>query len=76
MDNLRTHKIDGVAAAIHAACQRLGLAPPIQGVHKLFTSTATGLAIRLPGWNYPVVCDLSSGQVQYDNYNGQWKGQS
>ena len=60
------------AAAITAACQRLGLAPPISGQHKLFTSTATGLAVKLSGWNYPVVCDMRSGQLKYDNYEGRW----
>lgn len=60
------------AAAVAAACKRLGLAPPVSGQHKLFTSMATGLAVKLPSWNYPVVCDLRSGQLQYDNYTGRW----
>lgn len=55
-----------------AACQRLGLSPPVQGVAKLFTSSVSGLAVQLPGWNYPVVCQLDTGQVQYDNYGGRW----
>ena len=63
-------------AAINAACKRLGLAPPVNGQHKLFTSTATGLGIKLPGWTYPVVCDLSGGRVAFDNYNGRWGEQS
>ncbi len=36
---------------------------------------ASGLGIKLPGWNYPVVCDLSTGQVQFDNFNGRWGAQ-
>lgn len=60
------------AAAVNAACRRLGLAPPVAGQHKLFTSTAAGLGIKLPGWNYPVVFDLTTGQVAFDNYNGRW----
>ena len=28
--------------------------------------------MELPGWRYPVVCNLSSGQAQYDNYEGRW----
>ena len=64
------------AAAVNAACKRLGIAPPVNGQHKLFTSTATGLGIKLPGWNYPVVCDLTTGQVAFDNYNGRWGEQS
>jgi hypothetical protein len=32
----------------------------------------TGLAVQLPGWSYPVVCNLETGQVSYDNFNGAW----
>ena len=59
-------------AAVRAACQRLGLPQPVQGTHKLFTGSATGLAVALPKWRYPAVCDLATGQVQYDNFRGNW----
>jgi len=59
-------------AAVRAACQRLGLPQPVQGTHRLFTSQATGLAVQLPKWRYPAVCDLGTGQVQYDNFRGHW----
>jgi hypothetical protein len=39
---------------------------------KLFSNTAEGLAVELPGWNYPVVCDLTTGQVKFDNFEGRW----
>jgi len=61
-------------AAIQMACQRLGLAAAGQSTVQLFSGTATGLAISLPGWRYPVVCDTASGQLQFDNYGGQWNG--
>jgi hypothetical protein len=61
---------------VNAACKRLGLARPVNAQHKLFTSTAAGLGIKLPGWNYPVVFDLTTGQVAFDNYNGRWGEQS
>lgn len=32
----------------------------------------TGLAVELPGWHYPVVCDLANGTLKYDNYGGCW----
>jgi len=48
----------------------------VSGQHKLFTSTVTGLGITLPGWTYPVVCDLASGQVAFDNYQGRWGEQA
>lgn len=60
------------ATAVRAACQRLRLPPPVQGTHTLFTSEATGLAVHLPDWKYPAVCQLDTGQIQYDNYQGRW----
>ena len=60
------------AAAVRAACQRLQLPQPVEGTHRLFTSSATGLAVALPKWRYPAVCDLSTGQVDYDNFKGHW----
>ena len=59
-------------AAVRAACQRLGLSQPVQGTHRLFTNSATGLAVQLPKWRYPAVCDCSTGQVHYDNFKGNW----
>ena len=59
-------------AAVRAACQRLGLPQPVQGTHRLFTNSATGLAVQLPKWRYPAVCDVSTGQVHYDNFKGHW----
>jgi hypothetical protein len=44
----------------------------VQGTAKLFTSSVTGLAVQLRGWNYPVVCLLDTGQLKYDNYGGRW----
>lgn len=58
--------------AVEAACRRLGLLPPVRGKARLFTSEATGLIVQLPSWNFPVVCDTTSGEVKYDNYNGAW----
>ena len=62
------------AAAIRAACRRLKLPDPILGKTKLFSGEVEGLAVQLPDWQYPVVCNLSSGQLQYDNFGGRWKG--
>lgn len=58
--------------AVLAACQRLKLPQPVQGTTQLFGSAVTGLAVHLPGWNYPVVCQLDTGQIQFDNYGGVW----
>lgn len=63
------------ATAVRATCQRLGLAEPVQGTARLFSSEVTGLAVQLPNWVYPVVCDTTSGKVEYDNFNGRWGDQ-
>ena len=58
--------------AVRAACTRLQLAAPEHKTVRLFNATATGLCVQLPGWQYPVVANLQTGQVQYDNYGGHW----
>ena len=63
------------AAAVRAACQRLGLPAPVQGKTELFSGEVEGLAVKLPDWIYPVVCDLASGQIKFDNYHGRWGDQ-
>ncbi len=60
------------AAAVRAACRRLQLPEPIQGTTKLFSGEAFGLAVQLPDWHYPVVCDTTNGQVRFDNFSGRW----
>ena len=60
------------ATAVQAACRRLGLNLPVQGITRLFSGQVTGLAVELPGWKYPVVCETASGQLRYDNYGGRW----
>jgi hypothetical protein len=59
-------------AAIQAACGRLKLPPPTHGTFRLFSESATGHAVQLPGWRYPVVCDTEQGRVLFDNYGGNW----
>ena len=39
------------AVAVGAACQRLKLEAPTQGTAKLFSSSATGVIVNLPGWH-------------------------
>ena len=58
--------------AVKAACSRLQLPAPEHKTVRLFNTTATGLCVQLPGWNYPVVANLQTGQLQYDNYGGHW----
>jgi hypothetical protein len=60
------------AAAVTAACHRLGLTAPEQGTTQLFMSEATGLIVHLPDWDYPVVIDTLTGRMRYDNFGGRW----
>ncbi|HCO23437.1 MAG: DUF1257 domain-containing protein [Gimesia sp.] len=58
--------------AISAACQRLQLEAPTRGTVKLFSDSATGTIVKLPGWRYPAVFDTQSGQARFDNFEGRW----
>ena len=64
------------AAAIGAACQRLRLPEPVFGAAELFSGSKTGWAVQLPEWRYPVVCDVATGKVDFDNYGGRWGKQT
>ena len=59
-------------AAVKAACVRLQIPTPEHKTVRLFNATATGLCVQLPNWSYPVVANLATGQLSYDNYNGHW----
>jgi len=58
--------------AVRSACKRLQLKPPEQKAVTLFSAGVRGLCVQLPDWQYPVVCNLKTGQIQYDNYQGHW----
>ncbi|MCD0458623.1 DUF1257 domain-containing protein [Roseiconus lacunae] len=58
--------------AIRAACSRLQLASPTFGEAKLFSESKTGWIVHLPKWRYPVVADVNTGTLAYDNYEGRW----
>ena len=68
--NIRTELRD--PATVAAACRRLGLPAPAHGTATLFGGVAAGLLVRLPDWLYPVVVQVETGRVQFDNYNGEW----
>lgn len=38
---------------------------------EFYSGQARGLAVRLPGWHYPVVVQ-EDGSVLFDNYGGRW----
>lgn len=60
---------------VMTACERLKLPIPVHRTVKLFRAEATGIAVELPGWRYPVVCQTDTGELQYDNYQGHWGDQ-
>ena len=62
--------------AVQSACSRLKLPAAVLGSHRLFQGSVVGLGVQLPDWRYPVVCDLASGQLRYDNFGGRWGEQS
>jgi hypothetical protein len=62
-------------AAVRAACQRLGLDQPTEGTAQLFSGEASGLVVQLKDWRYPLVIDVQTGEVRYDNYGGAWGAQ-
>lgn len=63
------------AAAVGGACRRLGLPQPVHDTFELFSGEVTGLGVELPDWRYPAVCDLATGTVHFDNFEGRWGDQ-
>lgn len=62
--------------AVTAACARLKLPAPVHRTVQLFSAEETGLAVELPGWRYPVVCQTESGNLKFDNFQNRWGHQS
>ena len=59
-------------AAVRAACHRRQLAEPVAGRHRIFSGEVEGLAVHLRDWTHPVVCQLQTGELHYDNFGGRW----
>ena len=62
-------------AAVQAACRRLNLTPAKHGTFELYNSTETGLGIELYKWRYPLVANVETGNLKFDNYGGRWGDQ-
>lgn len=58
--------------AIRLATRRLKLSEPTYGKFRLFNESKTGWSIELRDWRYPVVANLESGRLDFDNYGGRW----
>ncbi|MCC9607701.1 DUF1257 domain-containing protein [Blastopirellula sp. JC732] len=57
--------------AIRLATHRLKLPEPIFGEVRLYSATKTGWAVQLPDWRYPVVADVTTGRIEFDNFQGR-----
>jgi hypothetical protein len=58
--------------AVQSACARLDLPAPHPGDVQFLTGKVSGLLVHLTSWRFPVVCQLQSGALKYDNYEGRW----
>ncbi len=62
--------------SLQASCDRLSLPKPVFGETNLYSTSATGWAVQLPDWHFPIVCDLTTAQIAFDNYGGRWGAES
>jgi hypothetical protein len=60
------------AVAITVACRRLGLPEPVLGTAKLYSGEVSGLLVHLRGWEYPIAINAATGEIQGDNFEGNW----
>jgi len=58
--------------AVNAACSRLGIPAARTGKACIYGTNYEGTVVQLPGWQYPIVIDPTTGEVKYDNYGGAW----
>jgi hypothetical protein len=56
----------------HLVTIRTEVRAPVHRTVRLFRDEATGLAVELSGWRYPVVCQTETGELRYDNFSGRW----
>jgi len=60
-------------AAVLRAAEVLQLRVRAGREHKLYDGTRVqGVAVDLPGWQYPAIFNTKTGTIYYDNYNGGW----
>jgi len=61
--------------ALIASAQKIGATILGDGSHRLYGGVVNGFGVQLPGWTYPTVVNLQTGELSYDNYNGAWGNQ-
>jgi len=57
--------------AVKRAARKKGYRFEENATVSFYSGTASGLAVYLPGWKYPVVFD-NDLKVYYDNWGGKW----
>lgn len=40
--------------------------------HKIYSGTFEGVGVQLKDWRYPVIINPTTGEINYDNFNGSW----
>ena len=60
---------------ISNACQRLNWPTPVEGSVQFLEEEASGLLVSLPQWVHPVVVEIKTGTLRFDNYQGLWGDQ-
>lgn len=58
--------------AVQSACARLDLPAPNPGEVQFLSGKVSGLLVHLTSWKFPVVCQLQTGALKYDDYEGRW----
>jgi len=58
--------------AVQSACARLDLPAPHPGDVQFLTGKVSGLLVHLPSWRFPIVIQLQSGAIRFDDYEGRW----
>lgn len=67
-----THvKVTDLAALADAVARVPGAFLLGHGRWQLYDMSHTGTAVRLPGWNFPVIV-TPDGDIVFDNYRGWW----
>ena len=54
---------------------RVSSCRPCPGTHELFSGTVQGPGRAAARLEYPAVCNLNAGKIEFDNYGGRWGDQ-
>ena len=63
------------AAAVQAACERLKLPAPVAWAPQALQRNGPRPGRAASRLEYPAVCNLTTGKIEFDNYGGRWGDQ-